>query len=150
VSDEEIVPTPQGSALTILIIDDSEMIQGLLKITLQVQDWDIVLATTGQEAIGIACKQQPDLLILDWQLGKQDISTGFETCKAFRGLYPDLPILLISGVAREDDPAIVDALNVCASVFIKKPFRPIELIQMVERLLQAPGASRAAGEEDSE
>jgi two-component system, OmpR family, alkaline phosphatase synthesis response regulator PhoP len=141
VSNEEIVPTPQGSALTILIIDDSEMIQGLLKITLQVQDWDIVLATTGQEAIGIACKQKPDLVILDWQLGKQDISTGFETCKAFRDLYPDLPILLISGIAREDDPAIKDALEICASVFIKKPFRPIELIEMVERLLQAPGVN---------
>jgi DNA-binding response OmpR family regulator len=131
---------------TILIIDDSEMIQGLLKITLQVEDWDIILAGSGQEGIGIACKTKPDLLILDWQLGTQDISTGFETCKAFRGLYPDLPIILISGVAREDDPAIVDALNVCASIFIKKPFRPIELIQMVERLLQAPGVSADAME----
>jgi DNA-binding response OmpR family regulator len=125
---------------TILIIDDSEMIQGLLKITLQVHDWDIILAKTGQEAIGIATKHKPDLVILDWRLGAQDISTGFETCKILRQLYPALPILMISGVARADDPAIIDALNVCATKFIQKPFRPIELIEMVEKLLQAPEA----------
>jgi two-component system, OmpR family, manganese sensing response regulator len=121
---------------TILIIDDSEMIQGLLKITLE--EWDIILAASGQEGIGIACKQKPDLLILDWQLGKEDISTGFETCKAFRDLYPDLPIILISGVAKSDDPAIKDALDVCASTFIQKPFSPIKLIKMIEKLLARP------------
>jgi DNA-binding response OmpR family regulator len=123
---------------TILIIDDSEMIQGLLKITLQVHDWDIILAKTGQEGIGIATKYKPDLVILDWRLRAEDILTGFETCKILRELYPALPILMISGVARADDPAIKDALNVCASKFIQKPFGPIELIEIVEKLLQAP------------
>jgi two-component system nitrogen regulation response regulator NtrX len=117
---------------TILIVDDMVQVAEVLKATLGQLNHNIVLAHTGEVAIEAAMTTPPALVILDYDLGKSEI-TGEEVCVVLRQSNPTLPIIVLSGVA--DSQAISDVLRACATTFIKKPYSAMYMIQLVEKLL---------------
>lgn len=98
---------------------------------------EVVEVRTGAEAVELAHKDSFDILLLDLMLpGAFD---GFEVCERFRGddHTRAIPIFVIS--AMDEESARPRALKAGASAFYTKPFRPLELLEDIQKLADARG-----------
>lgn len=114
----------------ILVIDDEPQIRKLLEITLESNDYKVVLASSGKEGINLAATHPPDLIILD--LGLPDKS-GHWVLKELRTWY-NQPILILSVL--DDEKDIVSALDNGASDYLTKPFRSGELLARIRAAIR--------------
>lgn len=114
----------------ILIIDDEPQIRKLLKITLESNDYRVVLAETGKEGVHLVANHTPDLVILD--LGLPDKS-GHLVLKDLREWY-DKSIIILS--VQDDEADIIKALDNGASDYLTKPFRTGELLARIRASLR--------------
>ncbi|HEX9094154.1 MAG TPA: response regulator transcription factor [Coriobacteriia bacterium] len=122
----------------ILVIDDEEQIRRALKSILGARDYQVDLATTGEEGLEAAVDHQPDLVVLDLSLpGK----SGLEVCRELRQ-WLTVPILVLS--VRDADDDKIAALDLGADDYITKPFSAGELLARIRALLR-----RTAGAEPS-
>ena len=116
---------------SILVIDDEEAIRKLLRITLESNDYNVTLDSTGREGLALAANRPPDLIILD--LGLPD-KGGHEILMLLREWYTN-PIIILSVQSNEED--IIKALDNCANDYLVKPFRTGELLARIRVLLRA-------------
>ncbi|HEY2506066.1 MAG TPA: response regulator [Streptosporangiaceae bacterium] len=111
-----------GAVTTVLVIDDEPQILRALRINLRVREYDVRTASTGAEALEVAAKHPPDLVILD--LGLPDLD-GVEVIGGLRG-WTQAPIIVLSG--RADSVDKVEALDAGADDYVTKPFGMDELL----------------------
>ena len=114
----------------ILIVDDESQIRKALDVNLRTRGYDIVLASTGEEALTAAADRLPDLVLLDLGLPGVD---GLEVIRGLRG-WTDVPIIVVS--ARESDADKVAALDAGADDYVTKPFSINELLARVRATLR--------------
>jgi DNA-binding response OmpR family regulator/cellulose biosynthesis protein BcsQ len=119
-------------AKKILIIEADPTALRLTEYTLKQRGHQVLTTCNGLEGIITAQKEAPDLIILDVMLPGID---GYEVCKRLRAgaQTSDIPILIISGKAREEDIAI--GFKAGASDYLPKPATPSTIISRVECLL---------------
>ncbi len=119
-------------AKKILIIEADPTALRLTEYTLKQRGHQVLTTCNGLEGIITAQKEAPDLIILDVMLPGID---GYEVCKRLRtgAQTADIPILIISGKAREEDIAI--GFKAGANDYLAKPATPSTIISRVERLL---------------
>jgi two-component system KDP operon response regulator KdpE len=115
---------------TILLVDDDQAILDYLRAALRRQEYNIVLARDGEEAIEAAIRQPPDLVILDLSLPGVG---GLQVCRELRTWY-SAPILILSG--HEEEETMVAALDSGADDYVTKPVRLRELLARVRSLLR--------------
>jgi two-component system, OmpR family, KDP operon response regulator KdpE len=121
---------------TVLVIDDEPQIVRALRINLRVRQYEVHAAATASEALEIAAKHPPDLVILD--LGLPDMD-GVEVIHGLRG-WTEAPIIVLSG--RTDSTDKVEALDAGADDYVTKPFGMDELLarmRAVTRRVTADG-----------
>jgi two-component system KDP operon response regulator KdpE len=106
----------------VLVVDDEPQILRALRINLRARDYDVHVAATGAEALEVAGRYPPDLVILD--LGLPDLD-GVEVIQGLRG-WTKAPIIVLSG--RADSTDKVEALDAGADDYITKPFGVEELL----------------------
>jgi two-component system KDP operon response regulator KdpE len=106
----------------VLVVDDEPQILRALRINLRVRDYDVHVAASGAEALEVAGRYPPDLVILD--LGLPDLD-GVEVIQGLRG-WTKAPIIVLSGRADSSDK--VEALDAGADDYITKPFGVEELL----------------------
>jgi two-component system, OmpR family, KDP operon response regulator KdpE len=117
------IQTWQGCAVTsVLVIDDEPQIIRALRINLRVRQYDVHTAGSAGEALELAARHRPDLVILD--LGLPDLD-GVEVIHGLRG-WTDAPIIVLSG--RADSTDKVEALDAGADDYLTKPFGMDELL----------------------
>ncbi|UCF78512.1 MAG: response regulator [Candidatus Eiseniibacteriota bacterium] len=123
----------------ILVADDDPRVVELLQITLTSSGYEVLCAADGAEALELATKQKPDLVILDVKMPKSD---GFEVCESLKKGEdkPCPPVILISGQA--DASSRLQGLLRGADDFLIKPFSPRELLAKIERILKGFEESR--------
>ncbi|HAE42036.1 MAG TPA: DNA-binding response regulator [Clostridiales bacterium] len=114
----------------ILVTDDDNDIRNMIKIYLQNENYNVLLAKNGKEAIEILEKNHVDLLILDIMMPDID---GMETCYQIRERWK-LPILFLS--AKGEDMDKIMGLSAGADDYITKPFNPLELTARVKANLR--------------
>ncbi len=109
---------------TILIVDDDLAARETLKELLACEDYDIVSAANGIEALAMAGELHPDIILSDVMMPEMN---GFEVCRRLRAdpVLAEVPIILITGLA--DQESFLKGLAVGADDFIAKPFDRIEL-----------------------
>jgi two-component system KDP operon response regulator KdpE len=115
---------------TVLIVDDEPPIRRFLRTSLAAQDYEVVEAGNGAEAIRAMASAAPDLVILD--LGLPDMN-GTEVIRAIRGTSP-VPIIVLS--VRNDERGKVEALDLGADDYITKPFGMEELVARIRTALR--------------
>jgi diguanylate cyclase (GGDEF)-like protein len=116
----------------LLIADDEPDARVLLNEALG-EEYDVLTAADGQEAVDLARAQHPDLVLLDLNMPRLD---GFEVLEQLRAdpSTTDMPVILVT--ARSDDAGKVRALDQGAVDYLQKPFSERELRARVERTLR--------------
>jgi two-component system KDP operon response regulator KdpE len=115
---------------TVLIVDDEPPIRRFLRTSLAAQDYEVIEAGNGAEAIRAMASAAPDLVILD--LGLPDMN-GTEVISAIRGTSP-VPIIVLS--VRNDERGKVEALDLGADDYVTKPFGMEELVARIRTALR--------------
>jgi two-component system KDP operon response regulator KdpE len=119
----------------VLVVDDEPQILRALRINLKVREYHVDVAATGTEALEIAARHPPDLVILD--LGLPDLD-GVEVIAGLRG-WTKAPIIVLSG--RADSTDKVEALDAGADDYITKPFGVEELLARMRAALRRTGTA---------
>jgi two-component system KDP operon response regulator KdpE len=114
----------------ILIIDDEPQIRKLLKVTLQVHNFEINESSSGEDGVYQASIVHPDLIVLD--LGLPDIS-GMEVLRRIRE-WSRIPIIVLTAKDREEDK--ITALDSGADDYVTKPFSMGELVARIRVALR--------------
>jgi DNA-binding response OmpR family regulator len=120
----------------ILIVEDERAVARGLEYALQDEGFDVLIAETGQDALGLARTQDPDLILLDIRL--PDIS-GFDVCRQLRQEGKRQPILMLTALDEPVDKVL--GLELGADDYVVKPYNLRELIARIRALLR-----RAYGE----
>lgn len=114
----------------ILIVDDDETMNELVRVNLQPRGYDMISATSGVKAIDIVREYKPDLVVLDVMMPEMD---GFEVCKQLRE-FTDIPVLFLTAKGREQD--LVRGFEVGGDDYVRKPFSLRELEARIQALLK--------------
>jgi len=115
---------------SILVVDDEPQIRRFLRTSLAAQDYEVLEAETGREALDGVRRYKPDLMILD--LGLSDLD-GLDVITELRA-HSALPIIVLS--SRDDEHVKVKALDLGADDYITKPFGMEELTARVRAALR--------------
>ena len=116
-----------NSEIRILVVDDDPTLRELLVDTLTTLDYMAVAAESGERALEILPDLEVDLVITDV---KMDVIDGIELLARLRKSFPDLPVLMISGV---DTPEIIG--RAAPDGFLPKPFRIQAIEEQIEKAL---------------
>ena len=118
----------------ILIVDDQAKIRELVHVTIRIGDYQIFEAASGDEALDVARKNQPDLIFLDVMMPNSSID-GFETCEILKKdeRTKSAHILMLTALDKEAD--LERGKQVGADGYFTKPFSPLELMTKVEEVL---------------
>ncbi len=126
----------------ILIVDDEPDILEFLHYNLRKEGYQVVTAPDGLQAIQVAEREKPNLILLDIMMPEMD---GVETCRQLRSRkeFDDTPIAFLT--ARDEDFSQIAALDVGGDDYITKPIKPRVLVSRINALLRRSG--RAPEEE---
>lgn len=131
-----VPPTaPQLCAGQVLTVDDSRTIRNLVRMTLEKQQYEVILATDGLEALAKMNDHLPDLILLDITMPRMD---GYQLCKIVKNndATAHIPVVMLSGKDGFFDK--VRGRMAGATDYITKPFKPQELLQVVQQHLSQP------------
>ena len=126
----------------ILLVDDEPDIIEFLGYNLTKEGYDVTTTTSGKEAIEIASKIKPDLIILDVMMPEMD---GIETCHEIRAIDSLKNTLIAFLSARGEDYSQVAGFDAGADDYITKPIKPRLLVSRVKAILRR----KTGGEEIS-
>lgn len=122
----------------ILIIEDDLAFGTMLQLFLKRKKFDVVLATSGKQARELLKNTSFDLLITDLKLPDD---SGMELLKIVRKNTPPTPTILMTSYA--DVTTAVEAIKRGAADYISKPFRPEELLMVIEQTMKKPAAKQS-------
>lgn len=114
----------------ILIADDNRDITDILSTYSRMEGFEPVVAGDGEEAIRLFNKYEPDVVLLDVMMPKED---GYEVCRKIRS-KSNVPVILIT--ARGEDFDKIMGLDIGADDYIVKPFSPREVMARVRAVLR--------------
>jgi two-component system chemotaxis response regulator CheY len=116
----------------VLVVDDDPFIRGLILTTLEdVSRLALFTAADGQEALSVAARIEPELVFLDIDMPVLD---GIEACRRMRANPAIAGATIVMLTASADDSARHRAEEAGADLFLTKPFSPLALLRMVDRL----------------
>lgn len=128
---------------TILVVEDEVALCDLLRLHLENEGHSVEQAFDGRQALEVADRTSPDLVILDWMLPGLD---GLTVCRELRRKHL-MPILMLT--ARSEVADRVTGLQVGADDYLGKPFSIVELAARVASLLRRVALDSAAATADS-
>ena len=117
----------------ILLVDDEPLLLEMVVMRLEANDYEVVCAVDGQEALDKVHREKPDLIILDIMLPKID---GYKVCRMlkFDEKYKKIPIILFSARAQQSDIKL--GQEVGADAYLVKPFEAEVLLARISELLK--------------
>jgi two-component system alkaline phosphatase synthesis response regulator PhoP len=118
----------------ILIVDDEPEIVRGLEDNLRFEGYQTSTASDGRQALAVAARDAPDLILLDIMLPG---TSGWDVCRALRSGGIDVPIIMLTARGEETDR--VRGLELGADDYITKPFSLRELLARVRAVLRRPG-----------
>lgn len=125
----------------VLIVDDEFAIRDMLRMALEIAEYECLEADTISEAHRLIVDERPDIVLLDWMLPG---GSGIELLRRIKRSEAtrDIPVVMLTAKAAEDN--VIQGLDVGADDYVTKPFAPRELIARIRALLR-----RTAGSEES-
>lgn len=121
----------------IMVVDDDPTIVKIIEHALKREGLEVISAGSGTEAIDLAARNRPDLVLLDIMMPGMD---GFETFQKLKSAM-DVPVIMLS--ARSDEIDRVAGLRMGVDDYQTKPFSPTELALRVKAVLRRDGEKKA-------
>lgn len=120
----------------ILIAEDEPDIRELVLFMLRFAGYEVVAATNGEEAVQVATREKPDLILLDVRMPRM---TGYDACRLMKAnpVLRDVPVVFLSAKGQESE--IQSGLDAGAEEYLLKPFSPAELTNRVRGILSRFG-----------
>jgi diguanylate cyclase (GGDEF)-like protein len=117
----------------ILVVDDDPDIRDVLKLTLTEENYEVLEAADGEEALKIIHAKPLNLVLLDYKIPKLD---GRQVCRLVKKdlLLSHLPIIMVTGKGDINDK--VDGIDAGADDYVVKPFEPKELLARIRMILR--------------
>ena len=115
------------------MVDDEPDILEFLSYNLKKEGYNVFIANNGIEAIAIAKKEKPNLIILDVMMPDMD---GIETCHVLRELPDSKDVMIAFLTARNEDYSQIAGFEVGADDYINKPIKPRVLISRIKAMLR--------------
>jgi DNA-binding response OmpR family regulator len=127
----------------LLLIDDEPAIQTLVRLVMEGDGWQVLVAGEGAPGLALAREQHPDVILLDVAL--PDMS-GLEVCRQLKADpgTASIPIAMLTAMAQESDRRA--AISLGADDYLTKPWRPAVLIARVTSLLEKESSRGARPE----
>ena len=124
----------------ILVVDDVPANLRLLEARLSAEYFDVMTATSGEEALAVCNRAECDLVLLDVMMPGR---SGYEVCKRLRERpeWKDLKIIMLSAKGR--DAEVSRGLSLGADVYITKPFSTRDLMAKIQGLLDSEPAAES-------
>jgi CheY-like chemotaxis protein len=114
----------------VLVVDDDEMIRRLVRTVLEADDFKVMEAEGGEQALALIEKTRPAVVVLDIMMPGID---GVEVCRRLD--HENVKVVVLTA---RDDPELEDRCRaVGADAFLTKPFSSIQLLDLVEELMAA-------------
>jgi len=114
----------------VLVVDDDEMIRRLVRTVLEADDFVVVEAPGGEEALAMIETKKPSVVVLDIMMPGVD---GVEVCRRLD--HDDVKVIILTA---RDDPELEERCRAeGADAFLTKPFSSIQLLDLVEELMAA-------------
>ncbi len=117
----------------ILLVDDEPDILEFLSYNLKKEGYNVFTANNGKEAVSVAKKENPHLIILDVMMPDMD---GIETCREIRDIPGLKDVMIAFLTARSEDYSQIAGFDVGADDYINKPIKPRVLISRIKALLR--------------
>lgn len=118
----------------ILVVDDQEEVRELVEVTLRSEEYGIIQAKSGSEAIEKAKAEKPDLIILDIMMpGGMD---GYEVCKTLKTDPSTKEITIIFLTAKGQEVDKEKGFDAGGDGYFSKPFSPLKLIEKIEEVFK--------------
>lgn len=116
----------------ILIAEDERDIRDLVAFTLRFAGYEVAAASNGEEAVELAVKERPDLILMDVRMPRM---TGYDACRILKAdpNMKDIPVVFLSAKGQESE--IQTGLEVGAEEYLLKPFAPDQLTERVREIL---------------
>jgi two-component system alkaline phosphatase synthesis response regulator PhoP len=121
------------STQKVLVVDDEEPILELLKYNLEKQGYDVRTASDGVEAVEVARKFHPELVLLDIMMPKMD---GVEACRQIRAIPELVNTFIVFLTARAEEYSEIAAFDVGADDYILKPIKPRVLMSRISAIFR--------------
>lgn len=126
-----------GSRAKVLVIDDDPDLVEAVRIILEAESYKVVYAFDGKEGLEKVKEENPDLIILDLLLPRED---GNVLCRQLKGnpQYGNVPILVLTAVAEKVDIKVFPEHKISslpADDYVNKPIQPQDLLDRVKKLL---------------
>jgi len=120
----------------VMAVDDDPVIRGLLEVNLEMEGHVVVTAVDGRDALDKVHADPPDLILLDVMMPNVN---GWQVAEALKAdaSTRDIPVVFLSARAMEADVRKGTELGVQS--YVTKPFDPIDLMDLVNRLLEGAG-----------
>jgi two-component system alkaline phosphatase synthesis response regulator PhoP len=125
----------------VLVVDDEEPILELLKYNLEKQGYDVRTAGEGAEAVEIAKKFHPDLVLLDIMMPKMD---GVEACRQIRAMPELVNTFIVFLTARAEEYSEIAAFDGGADDYILKPIKPRALMSRISAIFRRDSKKKPA------
>jgi CheY-like chemotaxis protein len=116
----------------ILIAEDERDIRDLVAFTLRFAGHEVFAASNGEEALDMAPKVNPDLILMDVRMPRM---TGYEACKAMKANpdLKDIPVVFLSAKGQESERQ--QGMDAGAEEYLLKPFAPDQLTVAIKTIL---------------
>jgi DNA-binding response OmpR family regulator len=123
-----------GTVKKILIVDDQSEVRELVEVTLRIGPYEILQASSGDEALTITRSERPDLVLLDVMMPNSSVD-GFDVCRQIKSDPATRNISVVMITARGQEADLEIGRQAGADDYFTKPFSPLELMNKVEEIL---------------
>lgn len=134
----------QGTKNKVLIVDDEANICELIRLYVEKEGYNAIIATDGAKAVEKFMQEKPDMVLLDIMLPVKD---GWQVCREIRAVS-DTPIIMLTAKGETFDKVL--GLELGADDYIVKPFEPKELVARMKAVLRRTEARTAPQEESGD
>ncbi|MHB8893900.1 MAG: response regulator transcription factor [Candidatus Geothermincolia bacterium] len=116
----------------ILVVDDDPTMVKLINVNLKLNNYSVVEATSGEQALDVLEKEPLDLVVLDIMMPGVD---GWEVLKRIRGNTEtqEMPVILVT--AKTQDSDVIRGWELGADEYVIKPFNPLLLVEVIKMVL---------------
>jgi DNA-binding response OmpR family regulator len=126
---------------TVLVVDDDPVILKLLEVNFEMEGFAVLRARDGEEGVALARSERPAIVVTDIMMPKL---SGLQVLTALKGdpETRDIPVILLSAKAQLAD--VRSGIDAGADDYVTKPFEPLDLVDRVNRLIDARASKRQA------